>query len=279
MQNHKSGEHDEHTWFVVRLRIGPVTASLKKLTNLELKDNSQLILQSKCALPDWHSRNKKLLPLKHCTHRRHMLPHQRVHTNGLDQLLESIKHKLEPFIMPILSCANTYQETINLQLSTDCIHFHLHLQGSTIDPSQYWPFTHVYSIWNATVAALQFWMADLKPHILSNVKEGVHAAFFYGDYTQQMQSLLEETLFSHFVTTKIILLQPSLHRRMKIMRVGVKVSTSTPFSAENQECTMFQPWRNCPSIPHTLVNHQLHQSTMKGTQPKDADVTALHTAN
>ena len=31
IQNPKSREYNEHTWFVVRLRIGPVTASLKKL--------------------------------------------------------------------------------------------------------------------------------------------------------------------------------------------------------------------------------------------------------
>ena len=30
------------------------------------------------------------------------------------------------------------------------------------------PFTREYSIWNATVAALQFWMADLNPQTLSN---------------------------------------------------------------------------------------------------------------
>ena len=28
-----------------------------------------------------------------------------------------------------------------------------------------------YSIWNAAVAALQFWTANLKPHILSDAKE------------------------------------------------------------------------------------------------------------
>ena len=27
-----------------------------------------------------------------------------------------------------------------------------------MDAPQYWPFAQEYSIWNATVAALQFWM-------------------------------------------------------------------------------------------------------------------------
>ena len=79
--------------------------------------------------------------------------------------------------------------------------FHLYLQASTMDASQYWPFACEYSIWNATVTALQFWMADLKPHILSNVIDQVYAAFFYSDFTQQMWNLPEEKLFSCFVTT------------------------------------------------------------------------------
>ena len=57
------------------------------------------------------------------------------------------------------------------------------------------------SIWNATVAALQFWTADLIPHDLSNAIDQVHTAFFYSEYTQQIQHLPEETLFGHFVTT------------------------------------------------------------------------------
>ena len=50
-----------------------------------------------------------------------------------------------------------------------------------MDASQYLPFAHEYSIWNAMVTALQFCTADLKPHILSNVIDQVYAAFFYGD--------------------------------------------------------------------------------------------------
>ena len=55
-----------------------------------------------------------------------------------------------------------------------------------MDASQYWPFAHEYSIWNATVAALQFWMADLEPHVLSHAIDQVYAAFFYSDFTQQI---------------------------------------------------------------------------------------------
>ena len=45
--------------------------------------------------------------------------------------------------------------------------FHLLLQDSTMDASQYWSFAREYSMWNAAVTALQLWMADHEPHILS----------------------------------------------------------------------------------------------------------------
>ena len=73
--------------------------------------------------------------------------------------------------------------------------YSFHLPARTMDTSQYCPFTCEYSIWNVTVAALQFWTADLEPHNLSNVIDCIYTAFFYGDYTQQMWSLPEETLW------------------------------------------------------------------------------------
>ena len=70
-----------------------------------------------------------------------------------------------------------------------------------MDAMHYWPFAWEYSIWNTTDTALQFWTADLKPHILSNAIEWVYTAFFYSNSTQQLQNLPEEILFSCFVTT------------------------------------------------------------------------------
>ena len=40
-----------------------------------------------------------------------------------------------------------------------------------MDTTHYWPFAREYFIWNAAVAALQFWMADLNPQTLSNATE------------------------------------------------------------------------------------------------------------
>ena len=77
--------------------------------------------------------------------------------------------------------------------------FYLH--ESTMDASQYKPFAWEYSLWNAAVTALQFWTADLKPHVLSNAIDWVYAAFFYSNHAQWIQNLPEEILFGHFVTT------------------------------------------------------------------------------
>ena len=61
-----------------------------------------------------------------------------------------------------------------------------------------------YSIWNATVAALQFWTVDLKVHVLSSAIEQVYNAFFYSTSTHLPCQQSDEVLFScslPFVTT------------------------------------------------------------------------------
>ena len=67
--------------------------------------------------------------------------------------------------------------------------------------ADYWPITREYLIWNALVAALQFWTADLKAHILSNAIGQVYNAFFYTTSMHLLCQQSEEVLFGHFVTT------------------------------------------------------------------------------
>ena len=40
-----------------------------------------------------------------------------------------------------------------------------------MNTTDYWPFVREYSIWNATVAALQIWTADHETHILNSTVE------------------------------------------------------------------------------------------------------------
>ena len=67
--------------------------------------------------------------------------------------------------------------------------------------TDYWPMAREYSIWNATVAALLFWTADLEAHVLSSTIEQVYNTFFYSTSTHLLCQQSNEVLFSHFVTT------------------------------------------------------------------------------
>ena len=57
-----------------------------------------------------------------------------------------------------------------------------------------------YSVWNTTVAALQFWTADLEAHGLSTAIEQVYNAFFYSTSMHLLCQQSDEILFSHFMT-------------------------------------------------------------------------------
>ena len=56
--------------------------------------------------------------------------------------------------------------------------------------SDYWPMAREYSVWNITIAALQFWAADLKAHVLSSTIEQVYIAFFNSTSTH-LHSLMK----------------------------------------------------------------------------------------
>ena len=58
-----------------------------------------------------------------------------------------------------------------------------------------------YSVWNAAVAALQFWTVDLKAHILSSATDQVFNAFLYSTSTHMLHQQSDEILFGHFVST------------------------------------------------------------------------------
>ena len=64
--------------------------------------------------------------------------------------------------------------------------------------ADYWPMDRKYFKWNATVAALQFWTADLKAHVLSNANEQVYNAFFYTTSMHLLHQQSEEVLFRCF---------------------------------------------------------------------------------
>ena len=58
------------------------------------------------------------------------------------------------------------------------LNLHITAYISTWIPVNYCLLSREYSEWNAAVAALQFWTADLEAHILSSAIEQVYNAFF-----------------------------------------------------------------------------------------------------
>ena len=83
--------------------------------------------------------------------------------------------------------------------SLDFLHNIQHLDYIK-NTTDYWPFVTEYLKWNAAVAALQFWTADLEAHVLSSTIEQVYNAFVYTISTQLLCQQSEEVLFGHFMT-------------------------------------------------------------------------------
>ena len=91
---------------------------------------------------------------------------------------------------------------IHLQ-SKFSVQYHLDFYSKYInmDATDYWLMAREYSVWNAAIAALQFWTADLNAHTLSSAIEEVYSAFFYTASGHTLHQKPDEILFSHFVTT------------------------------------------------------------------------------
>ena len=51
-----------------------------------------------------------------------------------------------------------------------------------MNTADYGPMAREYYIWNAVIAALQFWTTDLKVHVLSSTTEQVYNTFFYSTF-------------------------------------------------------------------------------------------------
>ena len=62
--------------------------------------------------------------------------------------------------------------------------------------ADYWAFAWEYAIWNAAVAALQFWTDGLDPQMLSSTIERVHTAFLCSDSAQHLQYICYGYMFA-----------------------------------------------------------------------------------
>ena len=67
--------------------------------------------------------------------------------------------------------------------------------------ADYWLMVSEYSIWNPTIASLQFWTVDLDPVTLGRATEQVYTTFFYSSSSHTLHQQSDEILFGHFVIT------------------------------------------------------------------------------
>ena len=68
-----------------------------------------------------------------------------------------------------------------------------------MNTADYWLMAREYSIWNATIASLQFWTEDLDPAILGSATEHVYTTFFYSPSSHTLCQQSDKTLFGCFV--------------------------------------------------------------------------------
>ena len=70
-----------------------------------------------------------------------------------------------------------------------------------MDATDYWSMAREYSIWNATIASLWFWTADLDPVILGRATEHVYTTFIYSPSSHTLCQQSDKILLGCFVIT------------------------------------------------------------------------------
>ena len=107
-----------------------------------------------------------------------------------------------------------------------------------MDPVDYWLMAREYSVWNATVAALQFWTADPKAQMLSSIIEQVYNAFFYSTSMHLLQKQSDDILFSCFATT----LNVTFESKLALEDEG--------YESGSENLNIPTPLRRTSKIPH-----------------------------
>ena len=103
-----------------------------------------------------------------------------------------------------------------------------------------------YSIWNAAIASLQFWTADLYTITLGTTIEEVYSAFFYTTSTYALHQQSDEILFGCFVTT----LNTAFEQKLALEDEG--------YESGSENFNMPPPLIKMPKIHHvSSIEHAL----------------------
>ena len=107
-----------------------------------------------------------------------------------------------------------------------------------MDATDYWLMARGYSIWNAAIASLQFWTADLDPVTLGRATEQVYTTFFYSSSSHTLHQQSDEILFGCFVTT----LNAAFNQKLSLAEEGYESGSDT--------VNLPTPLRKSPRIHH-----------------------------
>ena len=124
------------------------------------------------------------------------------------------------------------------------------------------------SIWNAAIASLQFWTADLDPVTIARATEQVYTTFFYSPSSHTLHQQSDKILFGCF----LIALNAVFDQQLSLADEGYEsdsdsIDLPTPLR-KTPESTMFPAWNMPHSIQH-LSHHTIttnsNQTSMKMT--------------
>ena len=107
-----------------------------------------------------------------------------------------------------------------------------------MNTADYWLMAREYSIWNTTIASLQFWTEYLDPVTLGRATECVYTTFFYSPVSHTLCYQSEETLFGCFV----IALNAASDQQLLLADEGYKSGSDT--------INLPTPLRKTPCICH-----------------------------
>ena len=107
-----------------------------------------------------------------------------------------------PHHMPFMLCLqnqNILPTKFENSIKTIIIRFYRTFIATNMDTADYWPMEWEYSIWNAALASLQFWIEDLNPVTHGRATECVYITFFYVSTSHTLCQQSDEALVGHFI--------------------------------------------------------------------------------
>ena len=132
-----------------------------------------------------------------------------------------------------------------------------------MDITGYWPMARKYLVWNASIAVLQFWTADLNAHTLSNAIEEVYSASFYTASAHTLCQQPDKILFCCFMAT----LNAAFEQKLALEDEGYESSSEnfnipTPLRRTSKICHVSSV-ENASFDPDPVTPHSTGQSHLK----------------